>query len=194
MQAKSPKEKSLGIVRNIWIALFRGINVGGHNMLPMRDLTATLTQLGASDVTTYIQSGNVVFRYPRLAAEPLAQRIAAGVKQQYGFEPRVLLLTSQELEQAAAANPFAQHCAEPATVHVMFLAETPAKPDLAALEKTKAARESFVLAGRCFYLHTPDGFGQSKLAERAERLLGVHGTARNWRTVEKLLELVRGMQ
>jgi uncharacterized protein (DUF1697 family) len=194
VQAKASKEKGQRIVRNLWIALFRGINVGGNNILPMRGLAALLSQLGASDVRTYIQSGNVVFRHSARTAGPLAQRIADAVLEQYQFAPRVLLLTRQQLECAAIANPFAAQCSEPRTVHVMFLAAVPVQADLAALEKVKAAGESFVLAGSCFYIHTPDGLAHSQLAERAERLLGVAGTTRNWRTVGKLLELVRAKQ
>ena len=192
MQAKSAKEKrpaAAGGQR--WIALFRGINVGGNNMLPMRGLTGLLIALGASEVVTYIQSGNVAFRYPKLEAKSLAQRIGAAVKKQYGFEPRVLLLTARQLEAAVAGNPFAAHRGEPTTVHLMFLEAKPPKPDLVALDKLRGARESFALSGQCFYLHTPDGLAKSKLAERAERLLGVSGTSRNWRTVEKLLEMAR---
>lgn len=194
MQAKTTKEKSPRIVRNIWIALFRGINVGGNNLLPMRELAALLVKLGASDVSTYIASGNVVFRHDSDAAPALAQRIGRAVHQAYGFEPRVLLLSHAELEQAAATNPFLQHCSDHKTVHVMFLAEAPLQPDLAGLDRAKGPAESFVLSGRCFYLHTPAGLADSKLATRAEKLLGVAGTARNWRTVSKLLELVRQKQ
>jgi uncharacterized protein (DUF1697 family) len=194
VQAKASKEKGQRIVRNIWIALFRGINVGGNNMLPMRGLTALLAQLGAIDVTTYIQSGNVVFRHSERSAARLSQRITAAVEVQYGFAPRVLLLTCDELQQAAVTNPFARDGVEPRTVHVLFLAEAPARPDLPALEKIKSADESFALLGRWFYLYTPAGLATSKLAERAERLLGVPGTARNWRTVGKLLELVQAKQ
>jgi len=190
VQAKATQEKSQPIVRNVWIALFRGINVGGNNLLPMAQLKVLLGKLGAGAVKTYIQSGNVVFRHAEGDASSLALRITSAVAKACGFAPRVLLLTREQLEQAVAANPFRQAEADPARMHVLFLAATPERPDLAALEKVKAASEAFVLSGSCFYLHTPEGLAKSKLAERAERLLGVAATARNWRTVGKLLELV----
>jgi len=194
VQAKATQEKGRQIVRNVWLALFRGINVGGNNLLPMRELAALLDELGAGDVKTYIQSGNAVFRHASDDAAALAARIARAVEQAHGFVPRVLLVTRAELERAVAANPFTSQAAEPATVHLLFLAEAPAQPDLSALQAVKAPTESYVLSGRCFYMHTPQGLANSKLAARAERLLGVAGTTRNWRTVGKLLEMVQAMQ
>lgn len=191
VQAKAIQEKSRRIVRNVWVALFRGINVGGRNLLPMAHLKVLLGQLGASDVKTYIQSGNVVFRHADAEPDALALRITHAVKKSCGFAPHVLLLTRKQLQQAVAGNPFIQATAEPARLHVLFLATVPARPDLAALHQAKAASESFRLSGRCCYLHTPDGLASSKLAERAERLLGVAATARNWRTVNRLLELAQ---
>lgn len=191
MQAKASQEKSRGIVRNVWIALFRGINVGGHNLLPMRELTALLGKLGARDVKTYIQSGNAVFQHASDDASVLAQRITRAIDRGHGFAPRVLLLTRSQLEQAAAANPFLAHASAPSTVHLVFLASDPPQPNVAGLNKLKSATESFVLAGDRFYLHAPDGLARSKLASGVERLLGVEGTARNWRTVGKLLELAK---
>jgi uncharacterized protein (DUF1697 family) len=101
----------------------------------------------------------------------------------------VLVLTLAELERAAAANPFPEGADDPRRLHLFFLAERPARPDLKSLEAARAASERFALEGRVFYLHTPDGFGTSKLAARVERLLGVEATARNWRTVTAILEM-----
>lgn len=172
-----------------WIALFRGINVGGKQMLPMKALAALLGKNGCIDVRTYIQSGNVVFRSRLGDAERVARRISTVVAASHSFEPRVFALTFAELRKAAAGNPFPQADDNPKSLHLFFLAERPTKPDLAALEALKANGEEFVLKGSVFYLHTPNGFGTSKLAERVERLLGVAATARNWRTVTTLLEL-----
>lgn len=193
MQAKPSQEKSRRIVRNVWIALFRGINVGGHNLLPMRELAALLGKLGAHDVETYIQSGNAVFQHASDDASGIAQRITRAIDRAHGFAPRVLLLTRQQLERAVAANPFLAHAGEPATLHVVFLATLPAQPNLARLNELKTATESFVLVHDCFYLHAPDGLARSKLAAAVERWLGVEGTARNWRTVSKLLELAQSI-
>lgn len=174
-----------------YIALFRGINVGGNKLVPMKELKEVLEQNGCVDVQTYIQSGNAIFRSGLSDAARLAKRLAAAILKSHGFEPRVLVLTRDELESAAAGNPFREVDENPRSVHLFFLAERPKKPDLKSLETLKATSERFHLKGSIFYLHTPDGFGVSKLAQRAERLLGVDATARNWRTVTTLLEMAK---
>jgi uncharacterized protein (DUF1697 family) len=171
-----------------YIALFRGINVGGSHLLPMKDLKLVLEQNGCVDVHTYIQSGNVIL-HSAIDEARLAAQLAAAVSRSHGFEPRVLVLPPGDLERAVKGNPFPEAEANPKSVHLFFLAEPPKKPDLKALEALKAKGERFALKGKVLYLHTPDGFGTSKLAARAERVLGVEATARNWRTVTTLLEM-----
>lgn len=173
-----------------YIALFRGINVGGANLLPMKELVALLEELGCTGVKTYIQSGNAVFRH-RAAAPGLAMKIRAAVAAAKGFEPAVLLLTEKDLARAAAANPFPEAEGDPAKLHLSFLAARPGKPDLERLEELRSRNERFELAKDVFYLHAPDGIGRSKLAAAVEKALGVAATGRNWRTVQKLLELAR---
>jgi uncharacterized protein (DUF1697 family) len=174
-----------------YIALFRGINVGGKNKLPMKDLVATLENVGCQDVATYIQSGNAVFQSGEQDASFLSERIMAKIGERHGFEPRVLVLGSEEMESAMRSNPFSEAESEPKTLHLYFLAAPPGHPNLEALEELKGDRESFVLGDDVFYLHAPDGIGRSKLAANVERLLGVPATARNWRTVLKVMEMAR---
>lgn len=176
---------------NTYITLFRGINVGGNNMLPMKALKALIEQNGCVDVRTYVQSGNAILRSSISNPENLAKRLSAAVSKNHGFVPRVLVLTRAELEKAAAANPFPQAHANPKSLHLFFLAARPNKPDLKAIEGVKTKTEAFALKDRVFYLYTPDGFGASKLAARAEQLLGVDATARNWRTVTTLLDMTK---
>jgi uncharacterized protein (DUF1697 family) len=176
-----------------YIALFRGINVGGSHLLPMKDLKRVLEQNDCVDVQTYIQSGNVVFRSGVSDVARLAKRLTAAVSRSHGFEPRVVVLTSAELEKAAAGNPFPEADQNPKSLHLLFLVETPGKPDLKACEAIKAKTERFALKGSIFYLYTPDGFGTSKLAECVGRFLGVETTARNWRTVTTLIEMARAL-
>jgi uncharacterized protein (DUF1697 family) len=177
-----------------WIVLLRGINVGGRNALPMKKLAQLLEGTGCREVTTYIQSGNVVMRSAFTDAVSLAKRIRACIAEGCGFEPQVMLLDQKEFARAAAANPFEQASANPKSVHLFFLAERPQKPNLESLERVRTASEAFALKGRVLYLHTPDGFGTSKLAERIERDLGVAATARNWRTVATLLEMAKSLR
>ena len=176
---------------SVWIALFRGINVGGRNSLPMKALAATLQAEGLSNVNTYIQSGNVTFGSNAGTASSLATRIARAVMQAHGFSPKVFVLAASDLKRAAAANPFPAGETEPNRLHLFFLSEVPKSADLAAMNRLRAGREIFAIKGKVFYLHAPDGIGNSKLAAAAERHLRVDATARNWRTVLALLEMAR---
>jgi uncharacterized protein (DUF1697 family) len=174
-----------------YIALFRGINVGGKNLLPMKELVAALESVGALDVATYIQSGNAVFRSEDQDASLLSETIKAAIKERHGFEPQVVVLGSEELEGAISSNPFPEAESEPKTLHAYFLAAAPEHPGLDGLETVKGGRERFALANDVFYLHAPDGIGRSKLATNIEKLLGVPTTARNWRTVRKVMEMAQ---
>jgi uncharacterized protein (DUF1697 family) len=174
-----------------YIGLFRGVNVVGCNLLPMKDLRGLMEKLGCVGVQTYIQSGNVVFRSGAPDASLLVKQVRTAVARAHGFEPHLLLLSRSQLERAAAGNPFPEAGNDPRSVHLFFLASPPKRPDVTSLEALKTNTERFALKGRVFYLHTPDGFGISKLASRAERLLGVPATARNWRTVTTLLSMAR---
>ena len=172
-----------------YIALFRGINVGGKNILPMKDLVALIENLGAQSVKTYIQSGNAVFQHKAESTSQLSSKISAAIKASHGFEPQVFLLDLAEMEKVVAANPFPEAESEPKTLHLSFLDSAPQNPDLKTLEEIKKDNERFKLIDNVFYLHAPDGIGRSKLAARAEKALGVAATARNWRTVGKIMAL-----
>ncbi|MBN1361110.1 MAG: DUF1697 domain-containing protein [Sedimentisphaerales bacterium] len=175
-------------------ALFRGINITGRNLLPMKELVSLLEALGCRNVRTYIQSGNAVFRSDERDATPLARRIVAEIQKRRGFNPRVLLLGVDELEKAITGNPFPDAESEPGKLHVGFLVAVPPDPDLNKLEALRSRGERFALKGTVFYLHTPEGYGKSKLAASAERLLGVPMTDRNWRTVCKIREMVKELK
>lgn len=172
----------------IWIGLFRGINVGGHNKVPMKDLVTLLCGLGFERVRTYIQSGNVVFGGSGTAAK-LSEDIGAAVSRRFGFRPFLVLLDAKQLAQAAAANPFP--AARPQSLHLWFLERAPGSASLKPLETLRATSEKVALRGKVLYLYAPQGIGRSKFAARAESLLGVAGTARNWRTVTQLLAMAR---
>lgn len=174
-----------------FIALFRGINIGGHNVLRMKELTAILQDLGATGVTTYIQSGNAVFRSPSGNPATFAERLTAEIGKRHGFEPYVLIIEPQTLARVIAENPFPDALGDPVTLHVGFLADAPGKPDLAKLANLKKDSERYHLGDGVFYMHLPEGAGRSKLAAGAEKALGVPMTGRNWKTVTKLMELAR---
>lgn len=172
-----------------WIAFFRGINVGGNNKLPMKELAALLEGLGLSEVRTYIQSGNVVFRSARGTAEKWSGEIRHAVAERFGFSPWVLVMDVAALRKIAEANPFPHAETDHKTLHLFFTAGPPARADRAGLDALKSPTETWTILGSVFYLHAPEGIGRSKLAARAERLLGVETTARNWRTVREVLTL-----
>ncbi len=172
-----------------FIALFRGINVGGNSILPMKELVSILENLGAQNVQTYIQSGNAVFKIAAEGASQLSERIRNEVNQLRGFAPQVLLLTPVELSKVIANNPFPEAETEPGYLHLGFLASTPTTPDFAKLDHLKSESEAYRLIGNVFYLHAPKGVGRSKLAAGSEKCLGVPMTDRNWNTVCKLREM-----
>ena len=181
-----------------WIALLRGVNVGGKNKLPMKELASEFEALGFVDVQTYIQSGNVVFRSRTAGDGPasIAVSIATSIKNKFGFQPGVIVLSKEELASAAASNPFpdADKELDGKALHLFFLGELlsnkiPPKIDARSLDAVRRPTERWQVIGSVFYLHAPEGFGNSKLAARAERCLGVPATARNWRTVCELLKL-----
>jgi uncharacterized protein (DUF1697 family) len=174
---------------NTYIALLRGINVGGNNKLPMRELVLLLEGLGLQNVKTYIQSGNIVFQSEEADPAQLSQAITGAIRQGHGFAPYALLLDSQALQKAMAANPFPEGEAEPKSLHLFFMDASPQTFDTGALDRVKAANERYQLIDKVFYLHTPDGIGRSKLAEIAGRGWGVNITARNWRTVNEVMAL-----
>jgi len=174
----------------VWIALLRGVNVGGNNKLPMKALQTALTAGGFAGVATYIQSGNVVFQAEGTAAA-LAAQTGDIIATQFGFRPGIKLLRRTELAAAAKANPFPEAAAEEGgkQLHLFFLDGPPDAGHAAALDAIRTPTERWALAGGVFYLHTPEGFGRSKLAAQAEKKLKISATARNWRSIQALLEL-----
>ena len=173
------------MIRNI--ALLRGVNVGGHHKLPMKELAKVLEANGCSNVRTYIQSGNIVYD-----GDVPANEIGRAIKKEFGFNPPIFILTAKELERIAKRCPFRRHAEEnPKSVHVYFLSRAPDKSVETELSKIKSSMEEFALTGKTFYLHSPKGLSASKIAEKADRLLKVDNTARNWNTVCALITLAK---
>ena len=153
---------------DVTIALLRGINVGGKNKLPMKELSALFVEAGCEDVRTYIQSGNVLFRTGSTAGEKISSTISASILSKFGYQVPVITRTARELQEIVRANPFVQAGAETDKLHFMFLA----------------------VLGREIHLHCPNGVARSKLTNSYfDSRLSTTSTSRNWRTVQKLLEL-----
>jgi uncharacterized protein (DUF1697 family) len=176
---------------NTYIALFRGINVGGNNSLPMKDLIAILEGTGARKIQTYIQSGNAVFQSAKKNPTQLQKKLAAEIKKFHGFEPYILIIEIEVIQRAIAENPFSEAEANPSNLLFGFLASKPENPNLEKLYTLKKESERFHLSDGVFYLHAPEGVGKSKLAANTEKLLGVPMTVRNWKTVCKVMEMAR---
>ena len=168
-----------------WVALLRGVNVGGAGRLPMAEFRAMLEGMGLGAVRTYIQSGNAVFDSDR-SAVALEAAIRDAVAGRFGFAPETFVLSAEEVAAALTDHPFAD--ADPKFVHVCFLRETPA-PDEAALRALALPGDGWHIGPCRFTLHAPGGYGTSKLAERLPRHLPQPMTARNLRTLVAL----RGM-
>lgn len=172
-----------------YVALLRGVNVAGTGIVPMAELRSLLSSLGHENVTTYIQSGNAVFASSRSAGE-IATELEERIEAAFGVRTPVLLRTAPELAGTLASNPFLEPGADAGKLYVVFLEHPPAPTAIAALDLDRSPPDELAVVGREVYLRLPNGAGRTKLTlDWLERRLGSRGTARNWRTVTKLLEL-----
>jgi uncharacterized protein (DUF1697 family) len=176
-----------------YLALLRGINVGGKNKLSMKDLIGVFTDSGCEHVKSYIQSGNVIFDAAPDVAARLPDVISARIAERFGYRTPVVLRTAAELAAVIAHNPFlGAGCAEDA-LHVYFLADQPDPRRVGQLDPDRSPPDRFEVSGREVYLRLPIGMARTKLTNAYfESKLVTMSTARNWRTVTKLLELMRG--
>jgi uncharacterized protein (DUF1697 family) len=182
-----------GTTVDVHVALLRGINLGGKNRLPMKDLAAMFTDAGCGSVTTYIQSGNALFQ----ASSGLARRIPAliekAIAERFGYQVPVVTRTGGDLLRIVRGNPFLRAGADEGTLHVAFLAGAPAAARVKALDPERSPPDGFAVRGREIYLHCPKGFARTKLTNAYfDSKLGTMSTVRNWRTVLKLRELTAG--
>jgi uncharacterized protein (DUF1697 family) len=170
----------------IHLALLRGVNVGGHNRLPMTDLTAMFQQAGAEQVKTYIQSGNVLFVTEQPAAVILTVELA--LQARFGHPMRAVWRTAEELAQVIDRCPFPEASSE--ALHVAFLADVPAGD----LDPERSPGDRFQVVGREVYLHLPNGVARTRLTnDWLDRSLRTTSTVRNWRTVLTLRDLAHVM-
>jgi uncharacterized protein (DUF1697 family) len=172
------------------IALLRGINVGGKHRVPMATLRELFIAAGASEVETYIQSGNVVYTAAGTLARTLPKQVSEAIDETFGFDVPIVSRTSAELREVAGAHPFADRVADEKLLMVAFLDRKPAAAKLAALDLSRSPGDLMEVRGQHVYLAFPNGSGRSKLdANWLDRSLDAVGTWRNWRTVQALLEL-----
>ncbi|MDP9246334.1 MAG: DUF1697 domain-containing protein [Chloroflexota bacterium] len=172
-----------------YVALLRGINVGGNRMIKMADLRAVFVAADADDVATYIQSGNVVFTHAARSEPTLAAELEKRIAKAAGFPVPVVLRSAAQLARVIEDSPFPD--ADTDHLHVAFLAARPPS-NTPAIDARAFAPECYAAVGRELYLYLPDGMGRSRLAAAVlakPKAIGAGGTARNWRTVLKLNEL-----
>lgn len=173
-------------------ALLRGINVGGKNMLPMKDLAELFTKAGCRDVVTYIQSGNVVFEAPAAILKKLPQTIAQKIADQFGHTVPVVIRSHEELAAVIRDNPYLKSREPEKTLHVAFLAHAPDAEAIAKLDPHRSPPDRFTVTGSHVYLHLPNGMGNSKLTNAwLDAKLSTISTARNWATILKLHEMTK---
>jgi uncharacterized protein (DUF1697 family) len=172
-----------------YIALLRGINVGGNKPVKMETLREVCGKLKFCDVKTYVQSGNVVFRASEGDPVKLGRRLEDAIEKTFGHRPPVILRTAEEMRAVMARNPFAGRAGiEPAKLLVTFLHEAPGAEVRGKLLALAAPPEEMHLDGRELYLYCPNGYSKTVLpVAKVDRLL--QGTGRNWNTVTKLVEM-----
>lgn len=180
----------------ILISMLRGVNLGPHNRIKMDELRTLYQSLKFEAPRTYVQSGNVVFRTKEKSSPQLAKKIQDAIGKKFGCRPEVILRTVEEMKNALAASPFSgRKDIEPSKLLVTFLASDPPKEALAAIETLKSHPEEIHLKGREMYIYFPNGIGTSKLPwSQIEKHLKVTGTARNWNSVTKMLEIAEQME
>ena len=170
----------------VYIILFRG--VGGATQLPTKPLREALTKAGFKDVATYINSGNAVLSSRKGAASVTAE-IARIAKKEFGFDKAIHVVTREEWAELIENNPFPEAVAIPKFLHAAVLADGPEKGKVEALRAFAKGGERIEIVGKVAYLHTPESFGTSKLAEKFVNGIGVPNTARNWTTVVALARM-----
>jgi uncharacterized protein (DUF1697 family) len=176
-----------------YIALLRGINVGGKNKIKMAELKSALVAIELSRVQTYIQSGNVVFESGE-GAVLLRGRIEQEIKEAFGIPAAVVLRTAAELERIITDCPFAADAlSEGESLQVCLLTETPSQDKVDRLSEGKSEIDEYQVQGREVYLLFRQSVLDSKLASNIPKL-GVTATTRNWNTINKLLTMAKSMQ
>lgn len=183
----------LATSRDTYVALLRGINVGGRNRLPMDELARSFEHAGCASVKTYIQSGNVVFAATSSIALKARESVAAAVSARMGAGIPIVLRSVADLARVVDENPFLAESQDPRTLHVGFLSDRPSPARVLSLDPDRSPPDEFVVSGREIYLRLPNGMARTRLtAGYLERVLGTAATFRNWRTVVNLLNMATG--
>ena len=173
----------------VYLVLFRGI--GGKTQMSTKVLREKLEEAGFEQVVTYINSGNAVVR-SRLSRKKVLATISELTRAEFGFDKAIFAPTLEEWDALIAHNPFSKEAVEaPTTVHAALLESAPQAADVERVRACAVNGEGIEIVDGVAYLHTPHGFGRSKMAEKFDQWIGVTNTARNWNTVLKMAEFGR---
>lgn len=176
-------------MKNIYILILRGINVSGQKKVPMSELKGLLEDLGLQRVSTYIQSGNVVFEYEK-SAGTLLKKIDKSIEDHFGFHVPLILRTLNEMKEVVRKNPLSKKKLSDDYWHVTFLDEVPSRENLKKIENFKSEPDVWAWHNREIYVGCPNGYGRTKLTNTFfENKLKVTATTRNWRTVNQLITM-----
>jgi uncharacterized protein (DUF1697 family) len=172
-----------------FVALLRGVNVGGANRLPMPALKELFALAGASRIETLIQSGNVIFQADQSQGADIAETVRRQIQRRFGFDSPIVLRDASQWRALIAGNPFLTAGIHPEQLHVACLSSAPDASALARLDPQRSAPDAFAVVGADIYLHLPNGVARTKLSNSwFDAKLGVASTLRNWRTATRLAE------
>jgi len=174
-----------------YLALLRGINVGGRNKLPMNELRDLFVAAGCRDVRTYIQSGNVIFRVDPHVVASLPSVMTTHIAERFGYRVPLVIRTAAQIGDVIERNPFVAEGVAAETLHILFLADLPPAPRIAALDPDRSPPDTFMVRGQEIYLRLPHGAARTKLTNAYfDATLATMSTGRNWRTVTTLRALM----
>lgn len=178
-----------------YIALLRGINVGGHRIVKMDLLRSLFEELFQEAVKTYIQSGNVVFKSKPTSIDELTRIISEELFAKFGFEIKLIVIELEDLDILLKNNPFLKmENVEIKELHATLLSKHPAKENLSIIEELIDGDDKIIIKDRCIYLLCKDGYGNTKLTNGFfEKILKVEATTRNWKTLMALHEIGNSM-
>ena len=175
-----------------FISILRGINVSGHRKVPMADLKLLYKKSGFKDIITYIQSGNVIFKADsKFTSESLEQLLEKKIYEKFNLDVPVIIRQVKEMKNILSVNPFLKmNDVKIEKLHVTFLEKIPASNELEKIKEYDYSPDKFVIKNREVFLYCPGGYGRTRLSNNFfENKLKVRATTRNWKTINKLVEL-----
>jgi len=173
-----------------YISILRGINVSGHKMIKMDALKQLYADLGFKNISTYIQSGNVIFQASKSQTKDLEKKIADRIAKQFGFDVPVFVIEAEEVKKIADKNPFLKKKVDVSKLHVTFLSGEPSEENISKISGAPYSPDEFAIKGKTIYLFCPNGYGNTKLNNTFfENKLKVTATTRNWKTTNELIRI-----